>query len=114
MRKWVLAGVVVLVVAGGLLGWAFANLGRYLQQNREWVAAQASRALGRTVTFDEIGVTFAGGVAARLQNLRVADDPAYGGGDFLRARDVRVSVRLLPALFGRYEVRRITVVEPEL
>src|SRR5262249_54044809 len=70
--------------------------------------------VGRAVHFDEIGVSLRGGIAARLGNLRVAEDPAYGTEDFLRAKDVRVSVRLLPALWGRYEIGRVIVDAPSL
>src|SRR6185295_17124455 len=80
----------------------------------DWVAAQASAALGREVAFDAVGVSLRGGVSARLKNLRVADDPTYGAEPFLQAKEVRVALRILPALRRRFEVRYVVVDEPSL
>src|SRR5262249_59376443 len=44
----------------------------------------------------------------------VPDDRSWSDGDVLRAAEVRVAIRLLPALFGRIELGRITVREPVL
>src|SRR5262245_65469085 len=114
MRKWWLVGLGVLVVVVAVLGFALANLNRWLERNRDWLAAQASQALGREVRFQEVGVSLRGGVAARLEALRIADDPAWSKDPFLEARAVRVAVRILPALLGRFEVRYVVVEEPRL
>src|SRR5215470_12222436 len=66
MRKWLLAGGVTLLVVAGIVAFALANLGRFLERDRGWIAAQASHAVGRAVHFDEIGVSLRGGIAARL------------------------------------------------
>lgn len=114
MRRWIIVVLVLLVVLAGALAFALSRLDRWLEQNRAWIAAQVSQAVGREVQFDEVGVSLRGGVAGRLVNLRIADDPAYARDDFLRARSVRVALRVLPALFGRYEVRYVAVEAPEL
>jgi AsmA protein len=114
MRKWVVVAVVLLVLLAGAVGFALANLNRWLERNREWVAAQASTALGREVRFQEVGVSLRSGVSARLGQLSVADDPAWSAEPFLQAREVRVALRLLPALFGRFEVRYVVVDEPQV
>jgi uncharacterized protein involved in outer membrane biogenesis len=50
----------------------------------------------------------------RVDDLRIGDDPAYADGDFLQAASAQVSVRVLPALFGRWEVRRVTLRQPAI
>ncbi len=113
MRKWIVL-VIVLLVLGGAIGLALANLNSYLNSNRVWLADQVAAALGRTVTFDEVGVSILGGFGARVKNLRIGDDPAFAKEDFVRAGEVQVAVKILPALFGRYEVRKILLEKPSL
>jgi hypothetical protein len=104
----------IIVVLGGAVAFAAANLNAYLNRNRAWIAEQAGSALGRKVTFEEIGVSVLGGFGARLTDLRIADDPAFSTEDFVRAGRVQVSVKILPALFGRFEVGRFLLVQPEI
>src|SRR5262249_26335360 len=44
----------------------------------------------------------------------IADDPTFSTKDFVKAGEVQVSLALWPALFGRYEVKRIVLVKPEV
>jgi AsmA protein len=113
MRKWMVLGVVLAVIVGAVAV-ALVNLNAYLNRNKDWLAGQVTQALGRNVSFSEVGVQLFGGFGARIKDLRIADDPAFSKDDFVKAGEVQVSIRLWPALFGRYEVRRITLVRPEV
>src|SRR6185369_8894526 len=55
-----------------------------------------------------------GGFGARIKDLTIADDPAFSKDDFVKAGDVQVSMALWPALFGRYEAKRVVLVKPEV
>src|SRR4029077_5789088 len=61
-----------------------------------------------------IGVQLFGGFGARIKDLRIADDPAFSKDDFVKAGDVEVSIHLWPARFGRYEVKRVALIQPEV
>ena len=113
MRKWIVLGVILLLIAGAVV-LAFANLNSYLNRNKDWLADQIANALGRKVSFSEIGVQLFGGFGARIKDLTIADDPAFSKDDFVKAGDVQVSMALWPALFGRYEVKRVVLVKPEV
>jgi uncharacterized protein involved in outer membrane biogenesis len=113
MRKWIVLGVILLVIAGALT-LALTNLNSYLNRNKDWLADQISSALGRKVTFSEVGVQLFGGFGARIKDLTIADDPTFSTKDFLKAGEVQVSLALWPALFGRYEVKRVVLVKPEV
>ncbi|MEA2624252.1 MAG: hypothetical protein QOD06_297, partial [Candidatus Binatota bacterium] len=114
MRKWMIGLVVLLVVVAAAVALALANLNRFLNQNKGWVASKIEEALGRKVTFDEVGVQVFGGFGARVKNLSIADDPAFSEGAFVHAGNVQVAMRLLPALFGRFEVKSIELLDPEV
>jgi len=113
MRKILILGAVLLILAGALFI-AANNLNRYLTENREWLAEQASSALGRSVAFDEIGVSLRGGLGARVTSVAIGEDPAFGKGAFLRADRIDAVIKILPALRGRYEVARIEIDAPEI
>lgn len=112
MRKWVIIVGVILLLLGGAIATALINLNSYLNKNKVWLAEQAEAALGRKVSFDEVGVSLIGGFGARLKNFHIADDATFSKEDFVRADDVQVRVKVLPALFGRYEVKRIVLGSP--
>ncbi len=107
------AGVVA-VLLGAALAVVALGLNRFLTANREWVEAEATAALGRRVAFQSLEATILGGVGATVHDVRIADDPRFSDGDFLTAKAVTLRVRVLPALWGHYEVRGITVDQPRI
>jgi uncharacterized protein involved in outer membrane biogenesis len=112
MRRWVVGvgGAAVLVVAAVVL--ALHNAGRWVEAHRDWIDAQASDALGRSVSFGRVGVALFPSVAVRVEDVRIGDDPAWSAEPFVTAHAVDVRVALLPALFGRVEVRRVVLDTP--
>jgi hypothetical protein len=114
MRRWCIAVGITVVGFGIVLAVAVANLSRFLTVHRERLAARVAREIGRPVRFDDLSVSLRGGPGVRITGVRVLEDPEWGGGDLLRADEVRVTVRLLPALAGRFAIRRITVYRPVL
>jgi len=113
MRKLLILGAVLLVLAGALFI-AAKNFDLYLEENRVWLAEQASSAICRSVTFDEIGVSFRGGLGARVTSVAIGEDLAFGKGEFLRADRIDAVIKILPALRGRYEVARVEIDAPEI
>jgi AsmA protein len=114
MRRWLIAVGVGVVVVGAIFAVAIAHLGRFVTAHREWLATQLEDEIGRPVTFGDLGVSLRGGPGVRITDLHVPEDPSYGSGDLLHAREVRVTVRLWPALRGRFEIGRILLGGPVL
>jgi uncharacterized protein involved in outer membrane biogenesis len=114
MRKWIIILGVILLLIGGVVVLVLSNLNSYLNDNRDWLAQQVEGAIGRPVHFDEVGVSLAGGLGASVSNLVIADDPKFSDGNFLRVGEAQVLVKILPALRGQYEVRRVVLNEPEI
>jgi uncharacterized protein involved in outer membrane biogenesis len=56
MRKWIIAGVVLLGLVI-LAGVALVNLNGLINRNKDYLLAQAKEALGRDVKIGDIGVT---------------------------------------------------------
>ena len=107
-----LAVLVAIVVVGVLL--LVVNLNRLVEANRERIVAGMSAGFARPVQVDGISTGFRGGIAITLDGIHVAEDPAFGTGDFAAADRAYVVVRLRPLLRGRIEIRRIVVHAPRV
>jgi uncharacterized protein involved in outer membrane biogenesis len=114
MRKWLVLAALIAVGLAGILALAVANLDRWLNANKELVAERVESALGRQVSFGEVGLSFRGGLGVRVTDLRVGDDPAYSAEDFVRSEAVDVLIRIWPALFGEIEVGRVVLRHPSI
>jgi AsmA protein len=78
------------------------------------IETNISDALGRKVEVGNISLTIlSGGVS--VDNVVIADDPAYSRTPFLQAKQVKVGVALLPLIFSkRLEVSSFTVTDPQV
>jgi hypothetical protein len=114
MRKIILVLVILFAALAGILVVAVMNVNGLLEENREQLIEIASDAAARKVEFERTEVAFAGGLAVRVVNLRVAEDPRFGTADFLSLDDAFVGIRILPALQRRIEVSGIRLDAPTI
>ena len=77
MRKLVLGGLILLLLVGGLVAFAVSNLNSLVEANKDRLLAQAEQVLGRPLQIGDIDISLWGGIGARLQNVALADDPAF-------------------------------------
>jgi AsmA protein len=106
----IVVGLVVLLVAAVLALPLFVNAATL----RPVLESKLSAALGRKVQVADLRFSlFSGGVAA--EGLSISDDPAFGPAPFIQARNVKISVSLLPLIFShRLEVQGITIEDPRI
>ncbi len=109
MRKRII--VAVTAALAGVLGLALWNVNFLVQRNKESLVGRAEQALGRKISVDQIEVTF-WPVGARLANFALADDPAFSTDDFLRAKALRVELRLLPLFIGQLRPKKMDLESP--
>jgi len=109
MRKRIV--VTVAAVLAGVLGLALLNVNFLVRLNKDFLIDRAERALRRKVSVDQIEVTF-WPLGARLINFVLADDPAFSAGDFLRAKNLRVELRILPLFIGQFRPKRMHLESP--
>jgi len=78
------------------------------------IETNISDALGRKVEIGNISLAIlSGGVS--VDNVVIADDPAFSHTPFLHATQVKVGVALLPLIFSKtLEVRSFTVTDPQV
>ncbi|MDH3215909.1 MAG: AsmA family protein [Candidatus Krumholzibacteria bacterium] len=112
MRKKLIIIASVVVVIAVVMAIVIFNLEGIVNRNKDFFVSRAQTALGREVTIDKIGVTLRGGIGVRLENLVIADDPAFSTNPLLEAKDLQVNARLLPLLRKKFEVKRLILHDP--
>ncbi|HEY7167936.1 MAG TPA: AsmA family protein [Candidatus Binatia bacterium] len=113
MRKWIIAGVILAgLCAVALIG--FFNLNSLIQRNRDYLLARAERALNRKVSVGEINVTLLHGIGVRATDFSMSDDPRYSSGDFVRARELLVTLKFWPLLRKQFQIKRAVLHNPSI
>jgi len=113
MKKTLLiaiSAVVGLVVVAGLGLWLFLDANQFRPQ----LEAAMGGALGRKVALGNVKVAlFSGGVT--IEDLSIADDPAFSTAPFVTAKSVSVGVELMPLIFSRsLHVKSFRLVDPQV
>lgn len=107
----IIVGIVIAVlIVIGLVLPALVNANRY----KPTLESDLSTALGRKVDIGNIQLAiFSGGV--QVDNVTIADDPAFSSSPFLSAKQLTAGVSLLPLIFSKkLEVRSFTITDPQV
>jgi AsmA protein len=110
-KSLIVAGcVVVLLIVVALALPMFIDANKF----KPTLETDVTSALGRKVEIGNIGLSIlAGGVT--VDNISIADDPAFSQNPFLTAKELKVGVALLPLIFSkRLEVESFTITEPQV
>jgi hypothetical protein len=59
-------------------------------------------------------LSFRRGLGVEVDGLAIAEDPRVGTGNMVSARGTLVRIRIVPALFGRFEIARVLLEEPDI
>jgi uncharacterized protein involved in outer membrane biogenesis len=103
--------LVVIVVAVVILA---ANLNKIVNSKKGMLLAQARQQTGRDISIGDVGVTLWPGLGAKVSDVVVGEDPAFGTEPFVRARQLIVNVKLLPLLHKQVEIKRLVLDEPNI
>jgi AsmA protein len=106
---YIAGGIVVLLLLVVLILPFMIDANQY----RPTIESMMTDALHRKVDIGNIRLSIlSGGVS--VDNLAIADDPAFGSEPFLKAKQVTVGVELIPLIFSRaLNVTGLTIIQPE-
>ncbi len=82
--------------------------------NRESIREEIHKALGRSISFDEVRPYPWSGLGLIAKNLRIADDHRFAATPLLQTKEVRMQVRWLPLLLGNIQIKKFILGEPEI
>src|SRR5512141_1681559 len=111
MRKWIVVGAILITLAV-VLAVGLLNINSLIARNKSYLLAQAEAALGRKISVGEVEATLFSGIGVRLTNFAMSDDPAYGSGDFVRAKDLQGNFKFWPLLQRQVQVKRMSLHDP--
>jgi len=110
MRKLIAAAVLVLTC---LLITAAWNVNFLVERNQDFLLGQLGRALGHPVSAETIVISYRP-LALHMTNLVIAGDPADGATPLALAKDMQISLRILPLFIGRFQPDKITLESPAI
>jgi uncharacterized protein involved in outer membrane biogenesis len=115
MKKKILiaAGIVVALVVV-VIAIVAANLDKIVNSKKGDLLAQAKQVTGRDISVGKVGVSLWPGIGVRVADVVVGEDPAVAKEPFVQAKDIRVSLKLMPLFKKQVEVKRFILNEPSI
>lgn len=113
-KKLLIIAAVVVAAIGITLGVVAANLGKIVNSRKGELLAQAKTLTGREVAIGDVGVSLWPGIGVRISDVSIGDDPAFSQDAFVRAKDLRVNVKLLPLFKKQVVIKRLVLSEPSI
>ena len=103
-----LAAVVLVIIVAAVVAPFVIDLNQYKGQILERVRP----AVGRDVDFESVELTVLTGLGAELTGLKVPENPAFAGDDFLTLESLQVRLKILPLLKGQVQVSELVFKSP--
>jgi AsmA protein len=81
---------------------------------RPKIESEATNALGRQVKLGDLSLSILSGTVG-IENISIADDPAFSTSSFITAKSIKVGVELMPLIFSKQlNVTGIALNEPQI
>src|SRR5436190_11225831 len=110
-RALKIIGVVIAVLIVAVLALPFLiNVNNF----RPRIESELTNALGRNVTLGNLSLSVISG-SLSAENISIADDPAYGNDPFIRAKELKVGVEMVPLIFSKaLHITDLTLSQPQV
>lgn len=111
-KRWLrIAGIVIGILLVLLIVLPFLiNVNSF----RPKIEAEATNALGRQVKVGDLSLSILSGTVG-VEDINIADDPAFSKSPFITAKSLKVGVELIPLIFSKQlNVTGVTLNEPQI
>jgi len=108
------AVTVLLATSACVLVLLVVLLNSFVDKNRERIREEIEKSLGRAVKFDDLRLSFWGGIGLLAKHLSIAEDPRFAATPFIQTRELRMELRWLPLFLGNIEIKKFALDEPEV
>lgn len=108
------AVTVLLATSACVLVLLVVLLNSFVDKNRERIREEIEKGLGRSVKFDELRLSFWGGIGLLAKRLSIAEDPRFAATPFIQTKELKMELRWLPLLLGNIEIKKFALDEPEV
>lgn len=106
----VLGVFALLVITAGVI--IFYNLESIIKNNKETIVAQIEQAIDRDVAINDLEATIGWSMGIRLNQFSIAEDPAFGQGQFVRADFLQLNLKVVPLFFKKIEISNFELKQP--
>ncbi|MGH7769886.1 MAG: AsmA family protein [Candidatus Binatia bacterium] len=104
----------VLLMLASLLVVLGVSLNSIVAKNRGRIQEELERSFGRAVAFGELKLSFWRGPGISAKDLRIAEDPHFAATPFIQTKELRMRLRWLPLLAGKFEIDKFILDGPEI
>jgi uncharacterized protein involved in outer membrane biogenesis len=108
------AAMTLVAIAGAFFFYAARNLDAIVATNRGRLQRYVGATLGRQIVVDRIRAHLGWGISVELENLKIADDPAFSQRPFLTTNQVSCRVDFLALLAGEVRISKLIFAQPEI
>ena len=105
---------IALLVLASILLILGVSLNTIIERNRGRIQEDIQKSLGRAVTFGELTLSFWGGPGLSAKDLRIAEDPRFAATPFVQTKELKMQLRWLPLLVGKFQIIKFILDEPEI
>ncbi|MFQ5902441.1 MAG: AsmA family protein [Candidatus Binatia bacterium] len=105
---------VLLFTSALVLTLVVASLNTLIDKNRDRIREEIQKTLGRAIKFDDLRLSFWGGLGLSAKHLRIAEDTRFAATPFIQTKELKMQVRWLPLLLGYIEIKKFILDEPEI
>jgi uncharacterized protein involved in outer membrane biogenesis len=109
---WAVGAFVVLVIALSVGAWIYISINYPPAKLKAMATSKLSETLKRKVTIGDVHFNVLSGFA--VKNLHVSNRPGWTDRDFIFAKDISISYKLFPLLWGQISLGQIKLIEPEI
>src|SRR3989338_170740 len=89
-------------------------LNTFINKNRERIREEIEKHLGRSLRFDQLQLSFWGGIGILAKHLSIAEDPRFAATPFIQTKELKMQLRWLPLLMGDIVIKKFILDEPEI
>jgi uncharacterized protein involved in outer membrane biogenesis len=109
---WALGAFAVLVIVLLTGVWIYISVNYPPAKLKAMATSKLSETLKRKVTIGDVHFNVLSGFA--VKNLHVGNRPGWANQDFVFAKDISISYKLVPLLWGQISLGQIKLIEPEI
>lgn len=112
IRRKAVTIVLATLACGLVLLVVFLNT--FVDKNRERIREEIEKSLGRAVRFDDLRLSFWGGIGLSAKQVSIAEDPRFAATPFIQARELKMQLRWLPLVLGNIDIKKFVLDTPEI
>jgi uncharacterized protein involved in outer membrane biogenesis len=103
-----------ILIAFAVVVYAYFRLSAIVAANQNRILSHVSDAIGRRIQVGKMEAQLGWGVSIEVDDLKIADDPAFSQQPFVGAHEAAMEVQFIPLLRGEVTVTKLELIQPDI